>query len=148
MARRVSVLFDVWRGRAEWKSDHRAHAYATAPQQFRAKRDPGGIDAHGGEVKLRRLATQLLDLAGRGIGLEQRVIDQRRDFAVTATVGVQPQPRGTGRHDAADLIRATGEGKTMAGAARGCDRTGCRQFLKNDVDDAFDIGQRTRRRQF
>ena len=45
----------------------------------RRRRHPGRVDADGGEPELRRLAAQLLDVLPRRVGLEQRVIDHRRD---------------------------------------------------------------------
>ena len=50
------VVLDVGGGGAQRESDDRADADARAAQQLRRERDPGGIDADGREVELRRLA--------------------------------------------------------------------------------------------
>ncbi len=71
------------------------------------------------------------------------MVDEFSDLLIASTISMQAKARGARRHDPANLIRATRESKTVAGAPRGSDGTRRRQFLKNDVDDAFDIGQRT-----
>ena len=62
---------------ARGEADHGAHLDARLAQQLAAQRHPVGIHAHRCEAELRRLAAQLLDLLARGVGLEQRVVDER-----------------------------------------------------------------------
>ena len=51
-------------------------------EQARRETHPGGLDANGGEVILRRLGAELFDLRLRRVGLQQRVVDERRDSRV------------------------------------------------------------------
>ena len=77
----------------------------------------------------------------RRIRLEQRVIDQARDFALAPAGRMQSQSRRARRDNALDLLRTAIGCEAVARAARRRHCAGRRQFLKDDLDDALDIGQ-------
>jgi hypothetical protein len=68
-------------------------------------------------VELRRFAAQLLDVRERGVRLQQRVIDHRRDGAGRTGGGVHAQARCAGIDHAAQPVRTTVSGRGMTGAA-------------------------------
>ena len=136
------VLLHIRRRRAQRKTNDGTDAHAAAAQQPCAERDPCWVDAHRREVKLRRLATQFLNLGGGRVGFEQRVVDQAGHLAGAATGGVQTEPARAGSEDTAHLRGAAIRGKAMTGAARRRHGAGGGQLLENDVDDAANVRQR------
>ena len=128
--------------RAQREADHRAHADAAAGEQPRAQGDPGRVHAHRREPELRRLAAEVLDVLTRGVGLEQRVVDHRRDTRrrpaerVDADAGGprvdhRPQPIGTAvAQDAVARARRHGTARR---------RRGRRHLGHDDVDQPLQL---------
>ena len=117
-----------------------------AAQQRRAQSaHPGGVDAHGGELELGRLAAQLLDVVRGRVGLEQRVIDHRCERRSEPPVRVQAQPRGAGVDHAAEAIgtaieehgvaRAPDGGRASRPAARTSSTTTSISRVRSAVDN-------------
>src|SRR2546426_6013248 len=79
---------------------------AAADKQPGRQPHPRGVDAHGREVKLRRLSAQFLDVLARRVRLEQCMVDHRRDARRRTTGGVQADARRTRVQDTAQPIGA------------------------------------------
>ena len=105
------------------------HTPTPVPRSSRAQNATQvGLTHTVAKLKLGRLATQLLDLRGGRVRLEQRVIDERRDLAAPppAAAGRAATP---GRQHAADLCgqqskakpwQAQRDGATAPAAASSC----------------------------
>ena len=104
----------------------------------RRQRDPRRVDTDGRELELRRFGAQLLDILARGIGLEERVIDHRRDAGRRAAGRVHTDPRGAGVDDAPEPIWTTVVEHTVALTP---DRRPARshQLLNDDVDQVSEL---------
>ena len=66
------------------KPDHRADLHRRARQFGRRHRNPVRIDADAGEGVFPGFGAQAEDVVARGLGFEQRVIDQRGDLGIDA----------------------------------------------------------------
>jgi hypothetical protein len=86
------VVFDIGRRRPEGKTGNRTHTCGAAAQQSRCEGYPVRVDADGRKAVLARLGAELFNLLLRGVGFEQRVIDQRRDAVRHLVAGIQPEP--------------------------------------------------------
>ena len=71
-------------GGAQRKSDHGADLDGRSGQLGGDQRHPVRIDADAGETVLARFAAHLEDVVARGVGPEQRVVDQPGDGGIDA----------------------------------------------------------------
>src|SRR6185503_14668577 len=103
--------------------------------------DPCRIDADGGEMKLRCLATQALDVGAGCVGLQQRVIDHPRDRAGGTANRVNAEAGRAGVDDAAKPVRAAIEEHRMTAAPRGTAARGLRRqhLLGDDVNQTLQV---------
>jgi hypothetical protein len=83
---------------------------------------------------------EFFDFCGRGVGLQQRVIDQPGDFPGAAAIRMQAEPRCAGHEHAANLFRTAVEAEAVTPAPRRRHRSGRGELLQDDVDDASNIG--------
>ena len=159
------------RHRAEREADDRAHHDVGAGEHRLAQRYPRRVHAHRREVVLARLLAQLDDLVARGLGLEQRVVDQLREIGRhLADAGRRADAHRAGAlhrahrprpaHDARPAARAVLAGRgvvvAVAAVARAQQRLGGRvaarrrrqpllHALRDDLDELVDFGRRHRR---
>ncbi len=84
------VVLGVRRRGAQRKTHHRADLDRRLAQQPRAFGHPGRVHADAGKPVLGRLPAECLDVRPRRVGLEQRVVDHRRDAAVAPPAACSP----------------------------------------------------------
>jgi hypothetical protein len=67
--------FGIGARRAQREPHHRAHLHWTVGKFHRNQRHPIRIDADTGETELTGFRGHSLDIGGRGVGTQQRVVD-------------------------------------------------------------------------
>ncbi len=81
---------------AEGKADHRRQLHAAPAQSLGASRDPYRVHADGSEAMLECLVTERVDVGGRRLGLEERMVDEVGDARVLGREGHAARRDGRG----------------------------------------------------